>query len=267
MTAPGVHYHASRIETGVIQARQAHTLRRVPIFIPTLCRVRQGEKQLLWQGETRKARDAQLILMPAGCEMTIANLPSLRGYRAEVVCLEPAFLARFRQRHGGVLEAQIRGADSAELCVDLSQESASAWDGLLAQLAAQAHPLLIEHHAEGLLLLLALNGQLGPLLVDRRDPVSARVQQLLRLDPAGARLAEALHMGSSTLRRHLASEGRSFRELLEGVRLGLALQLLQTGNSAINDIACRCGYASASRFAVRFRQHYGLSPSALRASL
>ncbi|QZI68866.1 helix-turn-helix domain-containing protein [Pseudomonas protegens] len=53
----------------------------------------------------------------------------------------------------------------------------------------------------------------------------------------------------------------------EAVLLGLALQWLQTTPRPIGEIAAASGYASASRFAVRFRKHYGLSPRELRAAI
>jgi transcriptional regulator GlxA family with amidase domain len=43
--------------------------------------------------------------------------------------------------------------------------------------------------------------------------------------------------------------------------------LLQTSPWPVARIAAECGYDCASRFAVSFRQRYGLSPSALRATL
>jgi AraC-like DNA-binding protein len=79
--------------------------------------------------------------------------------------------------------------------------------------------------------------------------------------------ARKLNLGASTLRRQLSSERRSFRQILEEVRLGTALLLLQTSSRQISEIAASSGYASASRFAVRFRSRFGLSPRDLRAAV
>ena len=49
--------------------------------------------------------------------------------------------------------------------------------------------------------------------------------------------------------------------------MAYALSHLQTTRRSIDDIAHACGYASASRFAVRFRQRFGLSPRALRQAI
>ncbi|NHQ89252.1 helix-turn-helix transcriptional regulator [Janthinobacterium lividum] len=260
-----------RIAHGTIEARHAQTLRRVPVFQSALCRVRQGEKLLEWGARQARAGTHDVVLMPAGQELGVANLPGTQGYRAEVLSFSSALIARFRARHGALVDAQLRQAATASLCVPLDTHAAQAWDQLMASLAGSAPPALLAHQAEGLLLALALGGHCGPLLLDRRDPLAARVQQVLLLDPAAdwsvAKVASHLHLGASTLRRQLALEQRHFRAILEDVRLGLALQELQSGILPISDIAAACGYASPSRFAARFRQHYGLSPRELRATV
>ena len=260
-----------RIAHGTIEARRAQTLRRVPVFQSALCRVRQGIKLLEWGTRAARAGTGDVVLMPAGQELGVANLPGAQGYRAEVLSFTPALIARFRARHGGLVDGQLRQAATASLCVPLDAHAALAWDQLTASLAGSTPAALLAHQAEGLLLALALGGHCGPLLLDRRDPLAARVQQVLLLDPAAdwsvAKVASQLHLGASTLRRQLALEQRHFRAILEDVRLGLALQELQSGILPIGDIAAACGYASPSRFAARFRQHYGLSPRDLRATL
>lgn len=68
-------------------------------------------------------------------------------------------------------------------------------------------------------------------------------------------------LGASTLRRHLQRQGESFSQILERVRMAIALQRLQTSSLSIAEIAQQVGYLSASRFSHRFRQRYGLMPS------
>jgi AraC-like DNA-binding protein len=260
-----------RIARGTIEARRAQNLRRVPVFQTSLCRIRQGEKLLEWGERHMRAGSSELVLMPAGQELGVANLPGSQGYLAEMVSFSPALIARFRSRHRGLIDGQLRQAATASLCVPLDSHAALAWDQLMASLANGAPPALQAHQAEGLLLVLALKGHCGPLLMDRRDPLAARVQQVLLLDPAAdwsvPRVAAQLKLGASTLRRQLALENRHFRDILDDVRLGMALQELQAGISPIGDIAAACGYASASRFAARFRLRYGLSPRELRATV
>ncbi|WP_462154574.1 helix-turn-helix domain-containing protein [Pseudoalteromonas piscicida] len=48
------------------------------------------------------------------------------------------------------------------------------------------------------------------------------------------------------------------------MKLGHGLHLIQTSYEPIGLIAEKCGYSSSSRFTDRFKQLYGLTPSALR---
>lgn len=93
-----------------------------------------------------------------------------------------------------------------------------------------------------------------------RGLIGAEPDRAWRADEA----ARALAISEPTLRRHLAAEGTSFTAVLADVRMGLALTLLQSSDLAVNRIALDLGYACPSRFAVRFRKRFGLSPRAIR---
>lgn len=267
----GIQHRENIIDACVIRARQPHTLQRVPIFATALCRVRQGEKLLQWDDRQMRAGPQHLILMPAGRELGISNFPGLHGhYIADVVTFPGSTLRNFSSRYGQQIMSHRRALKS-DLCVPLDRHTTQAWDQLLASINADAPDALRTHYGEAVLLSLCLGGQAGPLLMDRNDPLCERVQQLVMGSPERdwtvAHVAQHLNLGESTLRRQLANEGDSFRNILESVRLATALQWLQTTSRPIGEIAGASGYASASRFAVRFRSHYGLSPRELRAAI
>ena len=267
----GIQHRENIIDACVIRARQPHTLQRVPIFATALCRVRQGEKLLQWDDREMRAGPQHLILLPAGRELGISNFPGLHGhYIADVVTFPGSTLRNFSSRYGRQIMNGHR-APKTDLCVPLDRHTTQAWDQLLAAINANAPDALRTHYGEAVLLSLGLNGQAGPLLMDRNDPLCERVQQLVMGSPESdwtvASVAQHLNLGESTLRRQLANEGSSFRNILESVRLATALQWLQTTSRPIGEIAGASGYASASRFAVRFRPHYGLSPRELRAAI
>ncbi|WP_248805882.1 helix-turn-helix transcriptional regulator [Pseudomonas sp. MWU13-2100] len=268
----GIQHHQRRIGASVIQARQPHALQRVPIFVTTLCRVRQGEKWMGWDDRQMRVGSRHLILMPAGCEVGISNYPGTQGYYiADAVTFPTELLRTFSVRYSQQLNPLPGRAVTQELCIPLDRHTTQAWENLLDCINADSPDVLRNHYAEAVLLALALGGWAGPLLLDRHDPLCERVQQTLMTDPARdwtvAIVAERLNLGASTLRRQLANEGDSFSNILENVRLGMALQWLQVTPRPIGEIAAASGYASASRFAVRFRKHYGLSPRELRAAL
>jgi len=100
--------------------------------------------------------------------------------------------------------------------------------------------------------------------------VTDRVRMLLAAAPGDSWQAEAvaarLAMSPATLRRRLAAEGAGFRHVLEEVRLGHALALVQGSQQPLKWVALNCGYQSASRFAERFRERFGCLPSELRGN-
>jgi AraC-like DNA-binding protein len=86
---------------------------------------------------------------------------------------------------------------------------------------------------------------------------------LLRRPPENHSLADIArerHVDPRTLRRHLASEGTSFRELIDEVHETLASELLRTGALTVEEVARRLGYADASSFTRAYKRWTGQSP-------
>jgi len=92
--------------------------------------------------------------------------------------------------------------------------------------------------------------------------ISEHVEYQWKIDE----IAKALNTSEATLRRHLATEKTSFREVLTTVRMMRALNLLQLTQRPISQIAYEVGYESHSRFSVRFKQYFGCSPLEVRQS-
>ena len=98
--------------------------------------------------------------------------------------------------------------------------------------------------------------------------ISGRIRAMLSTqldgDWSSPAIANALAMSEATLRRRLAAEGVTLRELIADVRMASALILLQATSRQVSDIALAVGYDSPSRFAVRFRDRFGFAPTAVR---
>ncbi|WP_284075713.1 helix-turn-helix transcriptional regulator [Herbaspirillum aquaticum] len=252
-----------------IRARHEQQLRQVFIGLASICHVRQGKKRLQWGHRQLLCGQDVLVLLAAGTQVNVANLPKGGEYAADMVSLPPALVERFRLHYPGQ-GVQAREA-SAVSSVKQEADTLRAWRHLQDCIREEAAVELQCQAAEGLLLALSLRGAIGGLLRERGDAISHHIEQhLLMLTPEERsleRVAEAFHCSVSTLRRRLAREQTGFRELLDKVQLGLALDQLQASSLPIADIASACGYDSPSRFAMRFRQHYGISPSELRQTL
>jgi AraC-like DNA-binding protein len=98
----------------------------------------------------------------------------------------------------------------------------------------------------------------------RTGTAAAVREQLIRLDARRrgiADVARALAMSERTLRRRLAEEGTSFRQLSDEIAQTLAEQMLATGALSVEDVAIRLGYAEASSFIAAFRRWTGMTPA------
>lgn len=81
-----------------------------------------------------------------------------------------------------------------------------------------------------------------------------------------AAVARHLAMSERTLRRRLAEENTTFRELLDEVHRVLAEELLATGALSVDDVALRLGYAEATSFIAAFKRWTGTTPARYQRS-
>lgn len=82
--------------------------------------------------------------------------------------------------------------------------------------------------------------------------------------PSADEVASRLSVSPQTLRRKLADEGTSTRELTEDVRRDAAIASLVAGKESIADLSERLGFSEQSTFARAFRQWTGSTPGAYR---
>ena len=115
-----------------------------------------------------------------------------------------------------------------------------------------------------------LDKQCSELIAKRsaRRGLSGKVRDiLLRQRPMSMDMelvADALCMTSRTLRRKLALEKTSFRQLVDEVRLSLAEEMLSGTRLSVEQIAERLNYADASSFSQAFKRMSGQTPGMLR---
>jgi len=78
-------------------------------------------------------------------------------------------------------------------------------------------------------------------------------------------VAGRLGVSAPTLRRKLAAEGTSFREVREQLLRDQAVASLVRGGESVEDLALRLGFSEASAFHRAFKRWTGSSPGAYRA--
>lgn len=113
--------------------------------------------------------------------------------------------------------------------------------------------------------------QCDELLARRRQADAALAERVLahlalfREDfPLAGDVARTFGMAERTLRRQLAAEGVSWRQLLDEVRAGKAVELLVGSGQPVERIAQKMGYAETASFIRAFRRWHGVTPAAYR---
>jgi AraC-like DNA-binding protein len=77
-------------------------------------------------------------------------------------------------------------------------------------------------------------------------------------------LAQLLALGPRTIQRHLAEAGTNYRDIVAGVRVGRALELLKETDIPISRVSADLGYSAPTHFARAFRRAMGRSPEEIR---
>jgi AraC-like DNA-binding protein len=245
--------------------RQSTTalFRRINLTQAALMVVRSGRKTIvLPDGRVLGAKPGEAIAVSGGLVVDVGNDPgSSSDYRAEVFMFSNGWLNSLPPRTGndcGTVRISSDFAETIFACRRMVNES----EALPA--VVRAHRLLevlVWLESEGI----ALHGAPDTLAARIRRMVADRPERSWTTDEVVAALAAEGHaMSAATLRRRLVDEGAGLTEIITDTRLSLALGRLQASEAPINRIAAECGYDSASRFAIRFRARFGLSPSEIR---
>lgn len=104
------------------------------------------------------------------------------------------------------------------------------------------------------------------------DQVRRMVEHAIRDDhpaeiPSGDRVAERLAISPQTLRRRLASDGTSLRQVRDEVLRDTAVTSLVDGQESIARLSTRLGFSEPSAFTRAFRRWTGNPPSTYRSSV
>ncbi|QYK08918.1 helix-turn-helix transcriptional regulator [Shewanella mangrovisoli] len=244
-------------------SKLAQSLSRVPVHQPSIIRVIQGEKSLLWQDDALAVNAEQLLLLPAGSHISFVNRPMSGRYRAVQLLLP------YELPSGVMLTTTDRLIPKPTQTISRSVDF--AWNALLHSLTLELPTSVQMHYLAALLLSLPQQASVNWLYSHKPVNVSQAVLGLLGQHPSAPwqqeEIADKLHMSSASLRRKLAQEDTSFRQLLAEVRLCQGLTLLQKSTDSVLQIALACGYLSAEKFSARFKQAFGLTPAAYRRTL
>ncbi|RZS43494.1 AraC family transcriptional regulator [Herbihabitans rhizosphaerae] len=160
----------------------------------------------------------------------------------EVALPEPAYADRYTELVGTTprFSAAITSITVDRAVLDLPLPQANPHTAEVC--AAQCADLLQRRKQR-----LGTSGQVRDLLLRRRGVAEQE------------EIAAELHLSVRTLRRRLADEGTSYRELAAETATMLAEELLGAGLS-VEDVAHRLGYSTASAFTHAFKRHKDITP-------
>jgi len=245
-----------------ITARREHGASSVEIPQPQFAILLQGRKQVRTAQQSLEFAPGDLFLITRRCRIDVVNIPDPHSglYLSAIVpmCAEALTAAR------ALWNEPLPQAGEALARLPLAEHGAT----LLQWRQALEHG----HYTEARLALASLavafcrRGH-GSLLVPPEPSLGDRIRDLIAAQPERdwqSRDFEAqLGLSGATLRRRLASEHSSVRELITDARLAHAMGLLYTTRLPLKTVAARVGYRSLGSFNKRFAARYGLEPGAI----
>lgn len=248
----------SEPSTGIIFATRSYALRAVRFDSPLVVVVLSGAKRL----DGQRFEAGSFLAVHRACAADVENLPTAtepyRGwaipFRWELVDIARALISK-----------RVRSADARRVT---RGERALIEPELRALLSVDASDSARQDHAVlGVMLALVRAGHAG-FLDAREERFEARVRALVSEAPArpwsSAMLERLLHVSGATLRRKLAAEGTSLREVVTEARLHHAVALLQTRPLPLKTVAAQSGYRSVQAFSRQFEARFGVDPMTVK---
>ncbi|MDV6191601.1 helix-turn-helix transcriptional regulator [Stenotrophomonas geniculata] len=243
-----------------ITARREHGASSVEIPQPQFAILLEGRKQVRTAHQSLAFVPGDILLLTQRCRIDVVNTPDPRS--------------------GRYLSAIV------PLCAEVLAAARTLWiEGLPAPGQAMARLPLIEHGAvlrqwrqslqdgrysearlalASLVLTLCRQGH-GNLLLPQAPSLGEQIRDRIAAEPArdwqSRDVEEQFALSGATLRRRLAAEDTSLRQLLTEARLAHGMQLLYTTDLPLKTVAARAGYRSAASFSKRFAEQYGLAPT------
>ena len=248
--------------------RRSCLSRGFAFFDATLLLVCAGRLSLDDNGEVIEAGDAaSVIVVPKDTRLDVVKSPEPANgiFRSVFLAFSPQVIGTFHRLHAPTESAQ--GLTPKPCKIPLDDSFADTLSYCLRGLSAMdLSDREREHRLVGVLIALADRG--WQFTRPGLPSVADRLRDVLRSDPSRswttADAGAALAMSEATLRRRLAKERLRFDEILADIRMHHAMALLQTTRWSIPRVARACGYQTRTRFAARFRERFGCSPSEAR---
>ncbi|MCP4324666.1 MAG: helix-turn-helix transcriptional regulator [Alteromonadales bacterium] len=230
-------------------------LLNVPIAKPLLVVVLNGEKEL---NNDLVCHSGEFIFLSDTPSINMCNIPKDKKYFALIIEFD-------YQDFSGL---QIDGSHEKDFLIGKTAPSLEKCLQQFVETSLWAPKQVWSLRKREIILLLCHIGYKDILCLLGRPQIKDKLHEIFTeqkfTEVTVDLICKQLAMSESTLRRKLKSDGTSVGAIKDQARLGLGLHLLQTTRYSIGMIADKCGYQSQSRFTDRFKQRFGLTPTALR---
>lgn len=246
-------------EVACVSAHRVHGIHSVDMSEPMFGLLLKGRKRLRSGTLTLDFEPGSIVVACAGARLDFRHWPDAAGQYLTLVvplCAEVLEAARLMwgepvRADGSPLAGRFQVADHVLM---LRAWAEALLNGDYPAARAALVSLVVDWCRRGM----------TRLLVPLPQTLGRQIRALVTEQPARAwqsRDFEALlGMSGATLRRRLASEDTSLREVLADARLARAMYLFYTTTLPIKTVAARVGYRSPDAFVRAFRARYRLDP-------
>ena len=257
---------------GLITCRKKQLIRSVSFHKPGLILVISGKKSVYFQERHIACKAGEMLAIPALSQFDMTNHPEVADglYLSLFIEFNRPLIERLRLNYGAITAKR----RSVKQCKIHFKGNEMLYEAVFHYLQLIDLPGMdtevLEHRLLGVLLCLVSQKPSLHMLLSLSDHWRERVCSIFLAEPGRkwkvADICARLAVSESTLRRRLKEEDTDYHTLLMDLRLNLALTLVQMSYLPIYEVAMNCGYQSASQFTRRFRERFGVTPTALRES-
>lgn len=246
------------------RSTKTHQVRNLFIQDYLLGIIYSGEKRLFTPTEKVVIGEKQIFILNKYHYWDMVNKVSDKSpYQADIIQLSSHSITNFQQKFAYSTPKKL----AKYHLINPSPATYTCFSHIFSYLKQSENNIKIKQHKiEELLLHLAENGIIFP--TNQTISWYEKVKNIIQAQPEKnwslSEIAEYFYLSESSLKRRLASENTSFRQISTETRLNIALTLILTTPKSLTDISSHCGYSTLSYFTHSFKSHFQCLPSELR---
>ena len=234
-------------------------LLNVPIIKPVLIIVCSGEKALESKSKNATCFTNQFVFISGSNSIGMRNIPKNDSYHA--------ILIEFEDDELPIMD-KIENRDDVDFFIgDIDSVLNSAISQFMEISSVYPYEIIKLRRKEIVSIILS-KGYNEIKSIKRTNKLTEKISKTIKnsdlFNTNIQYLSSLMGMSESTIHRKLKEENTSIKEIKDRVRMGRALHLLQTTDLSIGLISERCGYKTHSKFSIRFKKHFGITPAELK---